>query len=124
MAGAKGRSGGARPGAGRKKKNPDVEVRLESQPHGGALKRSEALPQEPALVETRDPLEFLLDVMQGTVEPSAAQLKAAIAATQYKHAKMGEGGKKDARADAAKQVGGRFSQAAPPRLAASGGKKV
>ena len=71
MAGVKGRSGGARPGAGRKKKQPvpltaagtpevppmvaeapakktarrGPAVELEPQPHGGGLKRSRAVPE-------------------------------------------------------------------------------
>lgn len=107
MAGMKGRSGGARPnsggkreGAGRKAKTPDTNA-------------------------TRDPLEFLLDVQQGLVDPTPAQLKAAIAATQYVHAKKGEGGKKDAKGDAAKAAGaGKFAPASGPRLATVGGRQV
>lgn len=90
MAGQPGRSGGARPGSGPKKKAPDP-------------------------VAKRDPLEFLIDVMQGLTDPSPSQLKAAIAATQYVHAKKGEGGKKDERGEAAKKAAtGKFAAAAPP----------
>lgn len=102
MAGTKGRSGGARPGAGRpKKKEPETVV-----------------------VGERDPLQFLLDVMQGLIEPTPSQLKAAQAAAQYTHAKKGEGGKKEQQAEAAKKVASRFAAAAPPKLVATGGKKV
>lgn len=69
MAGVKGRSGGprpnsggARPGAGRKPKAPDVQ---------------------PLSVS---PLQFLESVMRGLINPTAAQLKAAIAAAKYRHA--------------------------------------
>lgn len=90
MAGQPGRSGGARPGSGPKKKAPEA-------------------------VAHRDPLQFLIDVMQGLTDPSPSQLKAAIAATQYVHAKKGEGGKKDERGEAAKKAAtGKFAAAAPP----------
>jgi phage terminase small subunit len=93
MAGKPGRSGGARVGAGRKPRAKPVGV------------------DSPE----RDPLEFLLDVMQGKVHPSPDQLKAAIAATQYTHAKRGEGGKKEAKQDAAVEAAaGRFRPKPPP----------
>lgn len=97
MAGVKGKSGGARPGAGRKPK-PEPET---------------------VVVGQRDPLAFLLDVMQGLVEVTPAQLRAAVAAAQYVHAKK-EGGKKDEQADKAKKAGaGKFAAAQPPRLVSS-----
>lgn len=99
MAGVKGRSGGSREGAGRKPIPEDVS-------------------------EIRDPLEFLLDVMQGFIKPSPDQLKAAQTAAQYTHVKKSEGGKKEQKQDAAQKVKGRFERAAPPRLVASGGKPV
>lgn len=94
MAGMPGRSGGARPGAGRK-------------------------PKPTAVSDGRDPLEFLLDVMQGKIDARPEQLKAAIAATQYVHNKRGEGGKRDeAKRDAERAAGGKFAAAAPPKLTA------
>lgn len=113
MAGAKGRSGGpranaggARPGAGRPKKDKE--------------------PKPPAQVAERDPLQFLLDVMQGLVEANPTQLRAAIAATQYMHAKKGESsGKKDEAETKQKAASaGRFGKREAPRLAAAGGKAV
>lgn len=93
MAGVKGRSGGARAGAGRPPKRPCMTVQ-------------------------RDPLEFLLDVMEGRVDPSPAQMQAAIAAAQYMHAKAGSDGKKGQRKQAAAEVaGGKFKASEPPRLA-------
>lgn len=107
MAGVKGRSGGARPNSGGKRE--------------GAGRK----PKAPGSTVTRDPLQFLLDVMQGKVDPSPAQLKAAQAAAQYVHAKKGEGGKKEAKGDAAKAAGaGRFAPASGPRLAAVDGRQV
>jgi phage terminase small subunit len=100
MAGVKGKSGGKRAGAGRKAK-PTVKA--------------------PAGV---DMLEFLQSVALGHLEASTVQVRAAIAAVQYTHAKVGEGGKKQRRQADAEKVAGRFTPAAPPRLAAVGGKRV
>lgn len=103
MAGAKGRSGGARlnaggarPGAGRKKKSAaNVPV---VQP------------------EQTDMLTLLQNVALGLTEATALQVRAAIAAVQYTHTKRAEGGKKEERRGAAKKAGtGRFSSASPPR---------
>lgn len=103
MAGVKGRSGGARPGAGRKPKprTPPVEI------------------------SERDMLTLLQDVALGRVEATALQVRAAIAAVQYTHTKKGDGGKKDEAAEKSKKAaGGRFAPAAPPKLVAAGGKTV
>lgn len=108
MAGVKGRSGsgGARPGAGRKPKPKEP-------------------PKQPEVVASRDPLEFLLDVMQGVITPTREQLRAAVAATQYKHPKKGDSGKKDGEAEKAKAAGaGKFAAAQPPKLVAANGRKV
>lgn len=100
MAGVKGKSGGprvnsggARPGAGRPPK------------------------AAPELVEIpeRDMLTLLQDVALGRVEASVIQVRAAIAAVQYTHAKKGEGGKKEEKENAAKTAGrGKFAPAAAP----------
>ena len=104
MAGVKGRSGGARSGAGRKPKEKPKSVEIEG----------------------RDPLQFLLDVMQGLITPSAEQLKAAQTAVQYMHPKKGESsGKKEAAEDAQKAAAsGRFGMREAPRLATAGGKAI
>lgn len=110
MAGVKGKSGGprknsggARAGAGRKPKPAAKEP---------------VTPEVPGL--TRDPLEFLLDVMQGRVEANAGQIRAATAAAQYVHSKKGEGGKKDGKnAAAGHATKGKFAPAAPPKLVVS-----
>lgn len=126
MAGVKGRSGGARPGAGRKPKpKPEsaVQVGMERQPHGGALKRQKAAPVELA---PRDMLTLLKDIALGVVDVNGTQLRAAIAAVQYTHAKKGESsGAKEAKEAAAKAAAtGRFGQRRGPTLAANGGKVV
>ncbi|WP_454764414.1 hypothetical protein [Cupriavidus campinensis] len=69
-------------------------------------------------------LQLLKDVALGRVEASALQVRAAIAAVQYTHRKMGEGGKKEQKEDEARKVAGRFSQGTPPKLVAAGGRKV
>lgn len=124
MAGVKGKSGGprkgaggARPGAGRKPKKASsesangVEEYLEPQPHGGALKRSESSPVE---VLEMDMLGLLQEIALGRLDVSDRQLRAAIAAVQYTHTKKGEGGKKDERANAAKEAGKKFGSTPPP----------
>ncbi|HFX2801152.1 TPA: hypothetical protein ACID7X_002174 [Pseudomonas aeruginosa] len=128
MAGVKGKSGGprknaggARPGAGRKPKNSAIEsakessgsVRdeLEPQAHGGTLKRSRS---EPVLASKMDMLEYLQGVALGLIESTPLQVRAAIAAVQYTHAKKGEGGKKDEQAEAAKAAGRKFGSTPPP----------
>lgn len=97
MSGVKGRSGGARLGAGRKPKP-----------------RPEPVPQD----ET-DMLKFLQNVARGLTEATPLQVRAAIAAVQYTHTKRGDGGKKDEQAERAEKAAGRFATAAPPRLVSS-----
>jgi phage terminase small subunit len=93
MAGAKGRSGGARLGAGRKPKEPDP----------------------PISVSADDPLEFLLAVMRNNEATPELRVKAANYALPYKYAKKGEGGKGDEKKRAAKDAGGgKFAPATPP----------
>jgi hypothetical protein len=142
MAGVKGQSGGprknaggVRPGAGRKPKvrvpakaaksanakgrksangKPPsaVKIALEGQAHGGALKRAKAAPVP---IEARDMLQLLQDIALGRVEATGIQVKAAVAAVQYTHAKKGEGGKKEEKKAAASAIaGGRFAPTAPP----------
>lgn len=111
MAGVKGRSGGpransggARPGAGRKPKEPTI------------LALS-------AIYD--DPEKFLRAVMNDSGSDAKLRVDAAKALMPFVHAKQGETGKKDARnAAAAKTAAGRFSAAAPPKLVANGGRKV
>lgn len=103
MAGVKGKSGGAREGAGRK-------------------------PNPPTIIDLAatydDPEKFLRAVMNDTMTDAKLRVDAAKALMPYIHARKGEGGKKEAKDAAAKQVAGRFSASAPPKLVAAGGKKV
>jgi phage terminase small subunit len=108
MAGVKGRSGsgGARPGAGRKptkKKEPEKQI-------------------VPVPSDDKDMLTLLQDIALGRIEVAPIQLRAAIAAVQYTHPKVGEGGKKERKQEAAKNSAGKFAPAAPPKLSVVGGK--
>ena len=99
MAGKPGKSGGARPGAGRKPKA--------QKPEG----------QELGAIDNQDPLDFLLSVQNNAAVAPALRVRAAIAAAQYVHIKRADGGKKDEQAGKAKAAGGgKFSTPTPPRL--------
>jgi phage terminase small subunit len=112
MAGVKGRSGGPRKNAGGKRE-------------GAGRKPAPKVPPVPVVTDNRDTLQLLKDIAFGLIDANATQVRAAIAAVQYEHAKKGDGGKKDERQDAAKAAANRFAPApAPPRLAAVGGKPV
>lgn len=94
MAGQPGRSGGARPGAGRPKKEPAVLV----------------------LGTTYDdPEKFLRAVMNDSGTEAKLRVDAAKALMPFVHQKLGEGGKKDAATTRARKAGaGKFASAAPP----------
>ena len=134
--------GGARPGAGRPKKQPTTKA-LAKKPaakkpdpaktDGDGYKTNENWPfgqerppeaEPPEDLSNLTPLEYLLQVMRNPTEEPPRRMQAAQLAAPYCHAKMGEGGKKEAKQAAAKQVASRFAPSAPPRLAAAGGKKV
>lgn len=110
MAGVKGKSGGprvnsggARPGAGRKPKDPTIL-------------------QLAATYD--DPARFLAAVMNDSGTDVKIRTDAAKALMPYKHPKLGEGGKKEQKQADAKKVVGGFSAMAPPKLVSAGGKKV
>lgn len=116
MAGMKGRSGGARPnsggkrpGAGAKKKPPTVVT----------PEVAKAVDGEPL-----DPRPTLELIALGHMDVSPQQFKALTALLPYVHVKKGEGGKKEQRQADAQKVAGRFTAAAPPRLATANGKKL
>jgi phage terminase small subunit len=78
--------------------------------------------RKPATYE--DPRTYLRDVMNNVGENPRLRLDAAKALLASEVKKAGEVGKKAARVEAAKNVVGRFSASAPPKLVAAGGKKV
>jgi hypothetical protein len=59
-------------------------------------------------------LQLLQDIALGRVDATPIQVKAAIAAVQYTHAKKGEGGKKAGQIEAAKAAASKFGAAPPP----------
>lgn len=103
MAGVKGRSGGARPNTGG------------ARPGAG---RKPAPPQFlPEVSASADPKAFLLAVMDDPTADVKVRLDAAKVLMPFLHQKIGEGGKKEAKADAAKKAStGRFAAAAAPKL--------
>lgn len=114
--------GGARPGAGRKPKTAeptkDVAPRraakkeaLEPQAHGGALKRTKAVPVE---IGDRDMLTLMQDIALGRVEATMLQVRAATATLPFLYAKKGEGGKKDEQTDRAKKAASKFGALPAP----------
>jgi phage terminase small subunit len=93
MAGVKGRSGGPRLGSGRKRKPPSI---IEGAP-------------------TESPLAFLTAVMNDEKQDARLRVRAAVAAAQYVHHKIGDGGKKADQRNAAKKAGiGKFAPAPAP----------
>jgi phage terminase small subunit len=62
-----------------------------------------------------DPLTYMLQVMNNPLAENERRDRMAIAAAPFVHGKVGEAGKKQARADAARAAGGgRFAPAPPP----------
>lgn len=108
MAGVKGRSGGARPGAGRK---PKVVTRKEQREQAAADQATATA----AALGIEDPRDFLLAAMQSRIPATPAQMDAAKALLPYFHGKIGETGKKEERNDAAQKVGGVYKRSAPPQ---------
>jgi phage terminase small subunit len=58
--------------------------------------------------------------MGNVAVPLDARMDAAKALMPYRHKKVGEAGKKEAKQEAARKVAGKFAAGAPPRLRAVG----
>lgn len=135
--------GGARPGAGRPRKNPEPAAKAPAKPRAKkeaapvvdaeGFKTDAAPPnwpfgkepeQPPEDLTELTPLDYLLEVMRDSTNDVRTRVQAAQLAAPYVHAKKGEVGKKEQRQEAAQKVGGRFAPSAPPKLVAAGGKKV
>lgn len=112
MAGQPGRSGGPRKNAGG------------ARPGAGRPKKEKPPPPPTIEIAERDMLSLLQDVALGRVEATALQVRAAIAAVQYTHTKRGDGGKKEEVQERAEQAASKFRRAVPPKLVAAGGQKV
>lgn len=94
MAGVKGRSGGARPGAGR----PQTPLQFSE---------VKSVPAE-ALTH-KDPKGFLLSLMNNDEADLKLRIEAAKALMPFLHAKVGETGKKEQKQEAAERTAsGRF----------------
>ncbi|MCZ2897311.1 terminase small subunit [Burkholderia thailandensis] len=77
-----------------------------------------------AMTNFTDPKAFLIAAMNDARTEPKLRIDAAKALMPFVHKKLGEGGKKEQSAEAAKKVANRFAPSAPPRLVANGGKKV
>lgn len=119
MAGKPGKSGGSRPNTGGARPNTGG-----SRPNtGGARKNAGRKPKNPADGGENDMLQFLQSVALGKIDATMIQVRAAVAAVQYTHTKTGDGGKKEAKEDAAKgAASGKFKPSAPPKLKVVTGK--
>lgn len=108
----------------------DKEVAAFIQKARAAADRGEDLPDDrpkfdlsAALTHT-DPKKFLLAAMNDIALDPKQRIDAAKALMPFTHQKLGETGKKEEKQKAAEKVASRFAPSAPPKLAASGGKKV
>lgn len=132
--------GGARPGAGRKRKTAPAPPAAAPVVDGQGFKTDAAPtnwpfgkepPEAPAPPEDLSglmPLEFLLGVMRNPDEDKARRMQAATLAAPYCHPRKGESTKKAEAEEKAKAAGaGRFATRkgpSGPQLAATGGKRV
>lgn len=99
---------------------------------GGKAAPEAAPPEKPtptfdlnAALAHRDPKSFLLAAMNDLKLDPKQRIDAAKALMPFMHPKLGEGGKKDQKQDAAKKAAsGKFASAAPPKLAAANGKRI
>ncbi|BBP95955.1 hypothetical protein BSFA1_10840 [Burkholderia sp. SFA1] len=77
-----------------------------------------------AMTRFSDPKQFLLAAMNdGRTEPRL-RVVAAQVLMPFMHQKLGEGGKKDAKTQAAEKAASKFAALTAPKLVANGGKKV
>lgn len=98
MAGVKGKSGGARAGAGRKKNEENEGAEFVGSTEGST------------------PLQVLEHFMNLAEVPVALRLKAAGLAAPFRHKKLGEGAKADEKKNAADAAAsGRYGTRAGPR---------
>jgi phage terminase small subunit len=76
-----------------------------------------------ALMHT-DPKNFLTIAMNDQALDAKSRIDAAKALLPFTHKKLGETGKKEQQSENAQKASGRFGAAPPPKLVATGGKKV
>ena len=119
MAGVKGRSGGPRPGAGRK---PAPQTVVDAAGAVLQVAADKVAKKHDIANGSTDPAAFLESVIGNVNVDLAARMDAAKALLPYRHKKVGEAGKKEEKQAAAEKVAGRFGAAAPPKLRAVGGE--
>lgn len=105
MAGVKGRSGGARPNTGG------------ARPNSGPKKKPPVLVGAVPDGEEPESIRALRSILRDTSLDAKIRLDAAKALAPYEAQRVGDAGKKEAKAEAAKKATtGKFSPAAPPKL--------
>ena len=116
---AKSKRGGFRPGAGRKpKSDPSLDDLL-----GESTSADEATTIG-AVPTNATPLDFLEATFRNPLAADGVRLRAAIAAAQYRHKKMADGGIKDAAKEAAaKAAKGLFAPVSGPLKVVGGTNK-
>lgn len=103
--------GGSRPGSGRKKLVVTVE------PRPSNVQATHEDPVGDVVPSDKTPLDYMLSVMNDPGAEERLRAQMAVAAAPYMHPKMGEGGKKDVKQDAAKKAAsGKFKPSVAPPL--------
>ena len=102
--------GGARVGAGRPKKDRSGDVSRTVA--AGAVVDAAVLP----------PLDYMLAVIRDPNLDQGRRDRMAVAAAPYLHTKLGEGGKKAQKTDAARKVSDKFQPASAPKLVVNNAK--
>ncbi|ENZ1760040.1 terminase small subunit [Pseudomonas aeruginosa] len=103
--------------ASRYEKDPDVQAAMGRAVVVEAKKTTEPPPADPDPYipgEVDDPVEFFKQVTNDLAADPKLRLDAAKAWAQFTVAKPGEKGKKDEKAEAAKQAGKKFGSTPPP----------
>jgi len=101
--------GGFRPGAGRPPGS--------KKPKDGAAPVAAVVPPTEPAGPKKNPLEYMLSVMNDPTVSEERRDRLAIAAAPFVHARAGAEGKKDERAARAKAVGaGKYAPPPPPKL--------
>lgn len=122
--------GGARPGAGRKRKMPELvfptvaavpdaaepELAFPAVPGISNAAQPKKAHEPELVVGDMEPKEFLRQVMLGQIDATASQVSAAKGLMAYVHKKAEEEGKKEAALKKARETadGHRFSAPVPP----------
>lgn len=121
--------GSAAQAGSRLAKDPDVLAELARKEHVEQAKaeaksegREVSLPDLGKMYS--NPWDFLVALMNDAEEDPKLRLDAAKTLMPYFYGKVAEQGKKEAKQEKAEKVASRFAPAPPPRLVASGGKKV